>query len=980
VGWLYERLGVPQWADFYYESGLRFMSESSCCAARWQLKFLCGRARLALSGFPCRSLSAHCTDGPAGGALNGAGDASSGAKEGQVPVCCLDASTPLVEVEELWNNRLSGSPSVALLEEESAAPLAPHGPEEGLGPPVELLELWAAALLQRMEKECLGVVPPPKGLCLLASRLLGLATAGAEQGISPLASPSSGRGLGHLVQALGRCDGVHELWRACLSHVSAAIPTDAAMPLPSGTSGWLLGIAAALAQAFWQPWVNQLAPSMAQQLRAVLRQCEATLHGSQGFLQAEQRSSLHDMLARVIAGSCESATSGTMALERFQAALLLSIAALQCGLQSGHSLLVRQAAMQVTLLSSNAAEWLARGVGDEKSALRLPRVPIFMVNTEAVRCSARSRSPRKAQELHDDPDVSGRICTASVPLCSGATVLFLHELRSMQRAFEGLSEPQLSSHLLSAPHRAEESISVSKLCDGTWLSGIPEGVAVAWVHLDQHAEAFQISRMMDGPSDIRVAGRLFSRRISLRAGVFSHLEEEFRAIQEENQSTIRAHLLRPDCNSGQGKKVYWDCRKKFDAAIQRLAQRLQEEVMQEWRFLLVTWPREQEACSLLLGSFRDFAAAESGSELLTPSPGRTCLWVLALLYASADQMSSEEVAAVLAALLPTPRSGRGRSRQVAELAKSMQRHRSAARREAEEVRPTPLLLFVDSAAAQLPLEACPILWRQEIVRAVSPNATLGAFQRFSGRRAVVAAPPESGYFLVDPFGDTSSSSRGVQELMRRWSAPSRAGASAGPLGAAWHGRVGGPAPEVGEVLGMLGSRDVFLYMGHGEGARRLLRHELVQRGALAPSDAPSSTRAPRFHPLRAVMLLLGCSSAKTFQALVPGEASGPLAVGRRSRRADFEAFGMPLNVLIGGGPAMLGALWDVLGGDLDKLACSFLERWARPGRGKAAAANTGAGPGCEAPLGLMGALVAARKDCMLPFLTGASMVCYGIPL
>merc|ERR1719331_1356881 len=79
----------------------------------------------------------------------------------------------------------------------------------------------------------------------------------------------------------------------------------------------------------------------------------------------------------------------------------------------------------------------------------------------------------------------------------------------------------------------------------------------------------------------------------------------------------------------------------------------------------------------------------------------------------------------------------------------------------------------------------------------------------------------------------------------------------------------------------------------------------------------------------------------------------------------------------GGAPAMVGALWDVLGGDLEQLVCSLLKGWnTRPLRHTRSACKDKDGDSNS----LLGALVKAREACKLRFLTGAAVVCYGIPL
>mmetsp|Transcript_189 Transcript_189/g.521 ORF Transcript_189/g.521 Transcript_189/m.521 type:complete len:104 (+) Transcript_189:1-312(+) len=103
---------------------------------------------------------------------------------------------------------------------------------------------------------------------------------------------------------------------------------------------------------------------------------------------------------------------------------------------------------------------------------------------------------------------------------------------------------------------------------------------------------------------------------------------------------------------------------------------------------------------------------------------------------------------------------------------------------------------------------------------------------------------------------------------------------------------------------------------------------------------------------------MGCSSARLTR---------PASLGFI---ADYEAFGLPFDFLIGGAPAVVGALWDVLSGDLDVLSCALLRSWL--------------GEVTSTPGTLSGALLEARsgQTCTLqcPHLTGAAVVCYGIPL
>ena len=65
--------------------------------------------------------------------------------------------------------------------------------------------------------------------------------------------------------------------------------------------------------------------------------------------------------------------------------------------------------------------------------------------------------------------------------------------------------------------------------------------------------------------------------------------------------------------------------------------------------------------------------------------------------------------------------------------------------------------------------------------------------------------------------------------------------------------------------------------------------------------------------------------------------------------------------LLAGGACVVACLWDVTDRDVDRLTAALL-RTAPLGAGAAAA------------------LPALRRDCRLPALTGAAVVCYGMPV
>ena len=122
-----------------------------------------------------------------------------------------------------------------------------------------------------------------------------------------------------------------------------------------------------------------------------------------------------------------------------------------------------------------------------------------------------------------------------------------------------------------------------------------------------------------------------------------------------------------------------------------------------------------------------------------------------------------------------------------------------------------------------------------------------------------------------------------------------------------------------------------------------------------------------------------------------------------SARGDYEPQGMPLAYLSAGSPAVVGNLWDVTDGDIDRFCAALLAGWL-PGnavddssngsscrssssngeRTMGDGATAGGVPSSSSAIAAGAAAVsasvsAARSACRLPFIVGAAPVCFGVP-
>ncbi|XP_042306170.1 separin [Sceloporus undulatus] len=141
----------------------------------------------------------------------------------------------------------------------------------------------------------------------------------------------------------------------------------------------------------------------------------------------------------------------------------------------------------------------------------------------------------------------------------------------------------------------------------------------------------------------------------------------------------------------------------------------------------------------------------------------------------------------------------------------------------------------------------------------------------------------------------------------------------------WAGVVG-QTPDPDQVPLALEERDLYIYAGHGAGARFV--------DSILKVDC------------RSVALLFGCSSAA-------------LAV-----QGNLEGTGAVLKFLMAGCPLVLGNLWDVTDRDIDRFMQALLKNWLKAGSG--------------APL--LQHVIQSRQAPRLKYMIGAAPIAYGLPV
>ncbi|KAM3621454.1 uncharacterized protein V6R79_011383 [Siganus canaliculatus] len=227
-----------------------------------------------------------------------------------------------------------------------------------------------------------------------------------------------------------------------------------------------------------------------------------------------------------------------------------------------------------------------------------------------------------------------------------------------------------------------------------------------------------------------------------------------------------------------------------------------------------------------------------------------------------------------------------------------------------------VVLILDKYLQKLPWESISMLRARSVTRMPSLQSLVGlSVQKEADSKSILkqGVDAKQVFYVLDPDANLTNS----QERFKEWFSSQLD----------WEG-VCGAAPNSGQLEEAVATKDLYIYVGHGAGARFLDSQMVLKR------------------QMRSASLLFGCSSAA-------------LAV-----RGDQEGQGIILNYLIAGCPFVLGNLWDVTDRDIDRFTKVLLESWFSAGSG--------------APL--LDYMGPSRQATHLKHLIGAAPVVYGLPV
>ncbi|KAM9514371.1 separin [Guaruba guarouba] len=421
---------------------------------------------------------------------------------------------------------------------------------------------------------------------------------------------------------------------------------------------------------------------------------------------------------------------------------------------------------------------------------------------------------------------------------------------------------------------------------GMQLQQIPSGVTVCMLTLASPqpgsvGDTLLLTRLEKGSTPVNIRIPTALTKAPLRS-VLRDLD----TIQKEQK----------EANACTDKQDWWLRRFELDHRMKCLIETLELQVLGCWRGVLLPTSPEPTLAE---------EAAGLHPQLLQCGWRDTDPTLLKALLNAAPLLSPCDVQAVAFSLC----SAQPRRAQLL-LQEAVEKRKACAKQSSSS-----LVLVLDKHLQKLPWESMGCLKAVPVTRLPSLRFLLSysLAQKQAGSVLSRGVNPSSTFYVLNPH----SNLKGTEERFRDWfeSEPG------------WKGVTGAvPSPE--QMQAALLEHDLYIYAGHGAGARFL--------------DGQTISRLE----CRAVTLLFGCSSA--------------LLVVRGS----LEGSGIILKYIMAGCPFVLGNLWDVTDRDMDRYAQALLEGWLRGGSG--------------APL--LDYMAQARQAPKLKYLIGAAPVAYGLPV
>ncbi|KAE9415767.1 hypothetical protein Angca_007654 [Angiostrongylus cantonensis] len=196
----------------------------------------------------------------------------------------------------------------------------------------------------------------------------------------------------------------------------------------------------------------------------------------------------------------------------------------------------------------------------------------------------------------------------------------------------------------------------------------------------------------------------------------------------------------------------------------------------------------------------------------------------------------------------------------------------------------------------------------------------------NNKRVPMAVNIQKAFYVLDPDNNLGETQKRITNYVSKFG---------------WQGIVG-KIPSTAEVTEALRQQDVFFYMGHGSGSRYFGRRVISE-----------ST-------INAVSVLMGCGSVRLTT----------LGWGMDGKSSVYD-------YTVAQCPSVVGCLWTVTDGEIDRYFMALVDLCFSADANRTL---TGTDDGDSRLRLLVEAMKKAKSKCKLPYLTGAAVISYGIPV
>ena len=346
---------------------------------------------------------------------------------------------------------------------------------------------------------------------------------------------------------------------------------------------------------------------------------------------------------------------------------------------------------------------------------------------------------------------------------------------------------------------------------------------------------------------------------------------EIQNILSSNRSDLQATYA--------NNELYWKMRKRQNASMKSAIQALEYSWLREWRVLFMADPIDKHDVEADVVQMIDKLILDyKGKQKIS----KRSKWLLKKVALTACFLTREEIARAVKYVLS------GHDKLADNVILSIYGKLSCIEELKDAVRKT-LVLIIDEHMDYIPFECMEILKCHPITRFPSLHIAYALFKEHESTIEngckIIKLKKDMGMCIVNPSGNLSKMEKRMRLFIEYWL----------PNWKSWYNVE--PPEEVFEDA--LVNHDILMYNGHGNGIQYLPGEQIERL------------------KVKSIVLLFGCSSVKL------------LTVGGR-----YPPHGVSNQYLIASSPCVLGMLWEVTDGDIDKMTTNFISNWIPSSSGK----------------------------------------------